>query len=72
MEFTATQASMDLGGRYDPLELVLGTVFGGLGTYAPGGPGAIGLFRALVSSSALNALQSLFLGVGAPAGASAK
>ena len=60
--FDATAASMGMGNRHDPSELLLGTVFGGVGTFVPAGRGATGLFRGLVSSSALSTLQNLLLG----------
>ena len=60
--FDATAASMGMGNRHDPSELLLGTVLGGVGTFVPAGRGATGLFRGLVSSSALSTLQNLLLG----------
>ena len=60
--FDATAASMGMGNRHDPSELLLGTVFGGVGTFVPAGRGATGLFRGLVSSSALSTFQNLLLG----------
>ena len=67
--FDATGASMAAGGRSDPLELVLGTAFGGLGTVLPGGEGATGAFRGFVSSSGLSTLQNVLLsGASSPGG----
>ena len=59
---TPRAATSGMGNRHDPSELLLGTVFGGVGTFVPAGRGATGLFRGLVSSSALSTLQNLLLG----------
>ncbi|MBA3878038.1 MAG: hypothetical protein C0498_14170, partial [Anaerolinea sp.] len=62
--FDATAASMIAGGRRDPSELIAGTAFGALGPLLPGGSGATGFLRGLVSSSVANAAQGILTSEG--------
>ncbi len=57
--FAQSTASMVVHGRTNVMEPVAGTFFGIVGARGPGGPGAIGFGKALVSGTVLNAAQNI-------------